>query len=416
MVRILGSSFPILRRDSSDENYLEFINEDELSAMFSENKENENLDVSSLGILLVSISGMTPLMEIDRIQTDELYKIVTESGKVIFLHGSQGIAILDRQSRELEIVPVRRVSIGDTLVNFAGEFNNLFEEREYIDLINSFQSISDREKLNGVKVNNVREYLRSVISFDQSKLVNSMDFNSFSRIVAENGIFDDELENIRLYADDTNLQISSKLQLTEPLFQFLGLFWQYGFYQQDIPSLKLGSYREARSAARVIKKALNAGSTLIPQVDGTYVVSLHSSIYACILIDIFDLSADHLQSKLPARIFNAEPRYMAAFLLAICNQNVISLKGRFAYDQVIFLLNIVDIYPLSAIDGNFDIILSDEDLKCLDELSEQELDMPQERIQSAILEHLDETISWYMLKSEKPFFAGPGILVSGDVE
>ncbi len=405
-------NIPIYRKDGTKGNYLEFITADEFATLFPENNLEDELEVSSLGIHLISSQGIKLLTHIYKRHVEKRIRIITERGKVLILPAKQKVAILDNfnhNNRFHNFIDVDKLSEGDTLIEFAGEFNNVFAGMEYIDLINTLIKVSPKDKLSEISVTGVKEYLRSVNNFDQSKLVNSMEFSKFSSIMEANGVYEEELDYFKLSTKDNELQVASKLHLTNSLFEFLGYFWRYGTYTSDIPNIVVSDYKIARKIARLIKKALNAGVTIVPISNARYIISLHSSIFTRILKDIFELTEDTVGIKLPARIFNSDNEFISAFITSIIIDNTIDITDNKAVNQIIFLLNILGIYPNINYKDKIYISLSENDIKLINGDREEE-ELPIDKIQSIEDIKINDDVT-YLLNCGSTYFAGPGILL-----
>ncbi|MCY3411335.1 MAG: hypothetical protein INQ03_06835 [Candidatus Heimdallarchaeota archaeon] len=398
---------PIFRKGEYAHNYLEIITSEEFATLFGDDLGDDEMDVSMLQIHMLSTSGMCRLETVYRTMSNELIRIRTNSGLQFHLAPEQEVAVIDG---EIQYIKAKNLRLDDVLVGFSGEFNNIFADREFLDIITELLRTSPVDKLSNITVRGIKEYMRSV-NLQDEKIKNSMDITAFSALVAENGVYDDELDFLQLSSKENDIHVSSKLFISPELFEFLGVFWRHGHYERGIPVCDVASLPRAKEVVKLIKKALNAGSTIIP-MGKMFRVSLHTSIYTRILSDIFGMLGLPSSSKLPDRIFNADEEHVMAFLSAVLQDDEIICHDHYATQEFLLLLRTLSIYPVVEDER---IVFTENDLKMLEDEEAEEQD-PAEIIRELDTVLLDQAIPVYQLKCAENYYAGQGILLRSKEE
>lgn len=405
--------YPIYRKNASRPNQLEIISENDIKELFEENMESEKIDVSYLGLFLMGPYGLTPLETITKTSIDEIYSITTQQGKQFSLTKNCKLGVYDPYNlvqNDINLVQIDKISVGDTIIGFAGQFNSILFEGEYIDLISEFITSSTREQLGHVSVVGIKEYLRAIRD-SSDKFQDEMDLIAFSSLVDENGVFDEELDLLRLSTDSGEIKINSKLYVSEGLFDILGYFWKFGDYDRDIPIFYVPDYQTSVKVLKSIKKVFNSDTTIIPLSKNNFRISLMSPIYKMIFESIFGY-IEGGEFHLPLNLFNSDIALKKAFIRSVIDDNVITTTSDHVSQELLFLLNSMNIFPdMEHGESSISIYLTENDLKNLrNEDFKDELLM--DKINTIDRVVMSKPIVVYQVNSKYPYFFGPGLLIN----
>ncbi len=226
---------------------LHLINVEELETLISFPNENNSYlvkeDVSSLHFYSLGPNGLSQVKQISREIVEQSITLKTHNGREIRLGSDQQILV--KTTNGTTFIKAKELKPGMVVGEFAG---NILTNRipPEIDIISEFMSESPPEIPARLYVTNTRNLLltlgdalerileREEIDKENEQFApNRITLQQFYLLINKYGLMDYADDNLFITSKDGNGTVPLTLEITNQLFEFLGLFIRYGFFSKN---------------------------------------------------------------------------------------------------------------------------------------------------------------------------------------